>query len=282
MFLRLIFTIFLLLWFPLGALAAYIYPVNDSSDLGIGSVFEIKIMLDTEDRDVNAIEGVLDLPLDLIRVKKINTSNSVISFWLEEPSLSSGNIKFSGIIPGGYQGEGVLFSALVEANKEGSGGVSLGQARVLLNDGLGTETETSISGINFRVLGKADKSSQVDFDIEIDIYPPEGFTPIISSSPLVFDGQYFVVFNAQDKISGIDYYEVSENGGEFVRAESPHVLENQSMDTEVKVKAVDKNGNSRVEVVNERKNTNYAMYLTLVILILVVFLFGRRLKSNEK
>ncbi len=88
------------------------------------------------------------------------------------------------------------------------------------------------------------------------------------SDQRVFDGQYFIIFDAQDKQTGIDHYEVlesepgAESAGEsgrsdlirrFIKgktpqwkvAQSPYLLEDQKLQSEVHVKAVDKAGNER-------------------------------------
>ena len=57
---------------------------------------------------------------------------------------------------------------------------------------------------------------------------------------------YFLVFSGIDKQTGIDYYEVKEGQGNWKRAEFPYVLEDQTLQGIIEVRAVDKAGNERI------------------------------------
>jgi hypothetical protein len=61
----------------------------------------------------------------------------------------------------------------------------------------------------------------------------------------VFGGLYYIVFSTVDKQSGVDHYEVFENGA-WEKVVSPYKLPDQSLKSEIKVKAIDKAGNERV------------------------------------
>jgi len=71
--------------------------------------------------------------------------------------------------------------------------------------------------------------------ISLDRELPESFTPFVEQSPVLFDGKAVLVFVTQDKLSGIDHYEVAEakpaflGDGDLVweNAVSPYVLKDQ-------------------------------------------------------
>jgi len=107
-----------------------------------------------------------------------------------------------------------------------------------------------------RVPGEA-WSDKVTYRFMIDTTPPEPFEPQIGQDPKVFEGKYFLSFATVDKMSGIDYYQVLEadRGGyqfgtkkkaEWKIAKSPYLLEDQSLRSVIKVKAIDKAGNERI------------------------------------
>jgi hypothetical protein len=198
---------------------------------------QIDFFMDTQGKSINAIQGEISFP-DTLELKEIKDGNSIINFWIERPSADS--LKFSGIIPGGYNGEnGFLFSAIFETKTERKDNVSLSNVRAFINDGKGTETEVKIFG---QVPDLKPQTME-------DNIPPESFVLEIASDQNLFEGKYFLVFATQDKKSGISRYEVKEGQGkEFVVAESPYLLRNQDLDQKIFVKAVDKAGNERIEV----------------------------------
>ncbi|MBU2529707.1 MAG: hypothetical protein KKD35_01605 [Elusimicrobia bacterium] len=205
-------------------------------------------------------------------MKEIKDGNSIIAFWVERPkAVSENEVRFSGIIPGGYtEKKGLIFSMIFQAQTEGGGIVEIHDARALRNDGKGTEADTTISDLQFVVSGKAavPKAPIEKKDIE----PPEVFEPIISQNETMFEGGYFLVFVTQDKGSGIDYCKVCEGKRQCVIAESPYLLQNQNLNNEIIVKAIDKSGNERVVVLPPQKpKPSYKNYLLFAILIMGVF-----------
>jgi len=89
-------------------------------------------------------------------------------------------------------------------------------------------------------------SKKITFRAMIDTTPPEDFKPEIGRDPAIFEGKYFLSFATTDKTSGIDYYEVKEGKRDFKKAGSPYSLEDQSLQSTILVKAVDKAGNERI------------------------------------
>ncbi|MFH1451003.1 MAG: cohesin domain-containing protein [bacterium] len=130
--------------------------------------------------------------------------------------------------------------------------------------------------------------------IMIDATPPEPFIPKIGKEKSVYEGKYFLSFSAEDKASGVDYYEVYESKKELFKKESssgwkkvksPYVLENQLLNGVIKVRAVDKAGNERiVEVVLPAKPFPYktAGIIIFLLLILIVIIARRKVKKTVK
>ena len=209
----------------------------------------VAVTLNSEDEDVNAIEGTLTFPEDRWTFQEIRTGNSIVSLWIQEPSsptCSDGvcRILWSGIIPGGFSGRhGIVFSIELSARRAGSSRFEIHNARVLLNDGSGSPATLRLAAAEIVAVGKS--AEPLSPLISLDRTAPEPFTPEISRTPLAFDNQWFVSFNARDRETGVAYYEVREGSGEYVRAENPYLLKDQTLRSRVVVRAVDYAGNVR-------------------------------------
>lgn len=76
---------------------------------------------------------------------------------------------------------------------------------------------------------------------------PESFPLLLGQEADAYGGKRFVSFIAADAASGIDYFLVRENGGNWAKAENLHVLADDAFEGVLEVKAVDKAGNERIE-----------------------------------
>ena len=116
-----------------------------SSAFAADTLFEAGFFLNTENENINALEGKIVFPEKLLELKEIRTGDSIISFWIEQPEASNGEILFSGIILGGYLGKkGLIFSAVFQSRQEGRDPIEIRDVRTLLNDGEGTEADAKI------------------------------------------------------------------------------------------------------------------------------------------
>lgn len=238
----------------------------ESKNIKVGDQFEVKVLLNTEDENINAMEGSVVFPESWVGLKEIKSGNSIISFWSQAPKATGNKINFSGVVPGGYAGRnGLVLSLIFESKAEGSGSIEIEKAAALLNDGKGTPASVKISNLKLVISGNtAEPKTLVDTS---DTDPPEEFSPAISRDETIFEGQNFLVFATQDKGSGIDYYEVCEGKSECVRAENLYLLKNQNLDEEIIVYAVDKSGNKRVATLYPSKSTPWyakPFYLAII------------------
>ncbi|MDP2162330.1 MAG: hypothetical protein Q8K02_17755, partial [Flavobacterium sp.] len=184
------------------AFAAEAFFKTKTQEIKTNQSFEVGIFINTDRESINAIEGKIIFPRDLLEIKKINDGNSIINFWIEKPkSVSEGQIAFSGIVPGGYNdSQGLIFSITFLAKKEGIGIIEFNGVKVLRNDGKGTEATLTISDFQFLIsnppAGKP--APQVTTPKTEDRNPPEEFTPQIAADPALFKGEWFLVFATQD------------------------------------------------------------------------------------
>jgi hypothetical protein len=257
---------------PSGANAAEIILSSDIKNIKVGDQFEVAFLLNTKDESINAVESAIIFPQNILELKEIKSSNSIISFWSQPPKASGNQINFSGVVPGGYAGRnGYVFSMIFQARAEGVSTIEISKIMALRNDGKGTPVQTTISELQLVVEGKAVAPKIVTQEKDTD--PPEEFLPTIGRDESIFAGKYFLVFAAQDKGSGIDHYEVCEGKTECVETDSLYLLKNQSLNEEIIVKAIDKNGNIKVVTLPPQKiNSWYTNPLYLVIIVGVALL----------
>ncbi len=292
-----IFTILIVslsLSFALPARAAEIFFEAQSNQMRIGDEIQITLFLHTENEEINALEGLIIFPQELLELKEIRDGNSFVKFWIERPRIETllrqgfggqagGEIIFSGITPGGYKSDkGFIFSIIFQAKTSGEGTINFESVRVLKNDGQGTPVQVRISPYQFVTSpsdGQAsEKQKQSLIAVIKDTEPPESFVPEIVSTPTLFEGKQVLIFATQDKKSGIDHYEIKETRQRFFTfvskwfpAESPYVLKDPELRSYVFVKAVDKAGNER-EVKLEPRNplVRYENYENWFIIILAI------------
>ena len=259
----------------------------------IGYIEEVELFLKTNNNEsVNAFEISVEYPSEFLKLKDWSDGNSIINLWIKEPKNNNGTFSFQGIIPGGYSEErGLLMTLYFESLREGSAGITIrNDSLILLNDGEGTEAETSFSfaKINIKLPEEELPKDKPLLEFTENI-SPEPFTPIISRSDEIYGGNYFLIFSTQDKNSGINYYEVSEGEEPFRIAQSPYLLRNQRLDKNIKVRAVDKAGNERIETVlaekaelEEDKFKEALFFGVLLLLITILVIFAKYLYNKAR
>ncbi|MFN3301693.1 MAG: cohesin domain-containing protein [Patescibacteria group bacterium] len=276
-------------------LAAEISFKTKTNEIQVGKQFEVEIFINTPEESVNAFEGKIIFPTDLLRLKEIKDGNSIINFWINRPKLERDTIVFSGITPGGFQGtSGLLFSVIFEAKSEGIANFKINEARVLRNDGQGSLAILTIRPFEMRISSIVSNSIPTVRVIK-DFEPPETFLPEIAKNELIFGGKWFVAFATQDKASGIDHYEIKESRQKilslfkkWIWAESPYLLRDQKLHSFIWIKAVDKAGNKRIVKISPRyplswyKNyENWVIIIIMVIFLVAVILAIKKRKRDK-
>lgn len=293
------FFVFLIILIPsLYVEAATLQLTKPTTKISQEDEFQVDVVLTSKDKDVNALEGFLYFPVDVLKVSRVIDGGSIINFWVNNPASeenqASNFVKFSGVIPGGYAGEkGKLFSIVFKALKSGNAKITLDKASALENNGSGDSVPLLLQNVSLVIEKSAGKLVLVDDKLSLDTVPPELFDPQIGQDKGIYDGKRFLVFAAVDKDSGIERYEVSEGLEEptttsWKVAISPYILNDQTGNSALFVKAVDRAGNERIAKVNQNFSTNYGVmrYLTewfwiilIVGLSLILIVVIKRKKS---
>lgn len=303
-YITLIFLLSVSLILPLIGQAAELYLESSEKSYYIDETFITNIRINVGNNEsINAIEGYLKFPSDILEVKDFSTGNSILTF-IQEPKIhkEEGFISFIGIIPGGYSGRVVgdpgqsnllgkiifhsIFSGRAEIVFEDS-------SQALLSDGEGTLAELINKGLIIEIQPVDDiKPIQNEWqeELEKDKTPPEDFNPEI----IEIDGKYYLAFFTKDKDSGIDYYQVLEKNFwtdinkllgrvKWINTESPYLLKGQSLSSKIEIKAIDKAGNEKIVKLPVTYSLPwYKNYFIWVILIISILYFIWRIIVKQK
>jgi hypothetical protein len=260
------------------ASAATLYMDPNAVSLNRGDAAKVSIRLDTDEASgecINAVDGVISYSENIIPVD-ITVGKSIFPIWVENPIINkeARTISFAGGIPNGYcgrvQGDPNLTNTLVEIFFRAPGmQVGGGEARTsavvefaeqttaYLNDGQGTHADLKTLGATFTLADNVGSEILDPWsgDVQADDIPPEEFSASVES----IDNQWYVVFNTTDKQTGISHYEVIEESysqsklfdfgaatAPWVETRSPHLLKDQSRNSVIRVKAIDKAGNEYI------------------------------------
>jgi hypothetical protein len=236
------------------------------------------------------------------RVRDIRFTGSVVSLWISRPVVNErGTLTFAGLIPGGYQGtpektgHGNVMTLILEPTEIGMHTLTFTpETTVLLNDGEGSKAALTTSPRVLRV--GADDGLPKESLVTEDVEPPLTFTPqVIDGVPYGID-QQVLIFDAQDKESGIAGYEIAFSGIQtsaydslaWQKTESPYPLSDEQLTQYVYVRAVDMKGNFRVAVLSPYHFSivafvsSWLWYLLAGIVVAVlIYRHRRRLKKTS-
>jgi hypothetical protein len=288
-----LFSLFLFLFFVTPVFAAEIFFGANNKEVNLDSKFEIGIFLDTQGDNINAMEGTIMFPSNALEFQGVYNGNSNITFWVQQPTLiAKDSVSFSGIIPGGFTGnKGYLFSLIFKATKKGKITINSNNEKIYLNDGQGSFVDIKRAPLALDIV---EKGSAPNFIPLYDPNPPEPFEPQVSRDKNIFEGKWFLAFATQDKGLGIDHYEIMEGGqfGSFaslfpkkqwVIAQSPYLLPDQTLKSIIYVKAIDKAGNERIEKVKAQNSLlwyeNYFIWGIIVIICIIIFIWYKLWKK---
>lgn len=261
--------------------AAGVYFEPQEAIAGTERDFSVGVMIDAENQ-INAVSVGIFIPPEITLADAV-LGNSIINFWVDKPNFdeSSGLLTFSGIIPGGFQGEKepLLIVKFKTTKQEGKTYLNFNKekTKVYLHTPEGVEDLLKLGSLALTI-AKGKENSGVE---TVDRDPPEDFKPEISRNPNIFGNKWFLVFAAQDKGFGIFRYEVCEGSKrKCVPAESPYLLQNQNLNKNIFIKAVDKAGNEKIAALPPQKPLQgHENYFIIGIIILGIVVAYRMIKN---
>lgn len=259
--------------------ATTVYFDSDKPVIYQDDTFLVSLKISATDKSINAVDGTVLYDQSRLEIKEVSTGNSWFTLWPKPPAFSNenGSLSFVGGASGGFLGEGgTVLRIVFLAKSKGEAKIDfLDGFSVFLNDGLGTSINPWLRPFSLNISKRpAEIPAEDEWQnlLEKDKTPPEFTEAVISRDPHIFDNKYFVSFLATDKDSGIDYYEIKEGDRDFVRIESPHLLQDQSLKETVQIKAVDMAGNKSVITpkLAPVQGIPYKTYLIWILIVLVI------------
>jgi len=261
-----------------------------------GDTFIVNLKINTPDTLINVVDGTILYDNSKLNIKEVITGNSLFAFWPAPPIIFNdiGELRFVGGVSDGFQGNGgSILQIVFLAKSEGEPIIDfLDGFSVFLNDGQGTQISPELEPLLVGILERPlDVPIQDEWQIvlEKDKTSPGFIEAIISQDQHIFDNQYFVSFLATDKESGISHYEIQEGINGFIPTKSPHLLQDQSLESTLQIKAVDMAGNESLitPILTEAQGVPYGTYViwslgVLAILILILLLWRLRMAKSRK
>lgn len=285
---------------PQLSLGAVLYFQPSGGVFYFEETFPVEVKIKTEGECINVVKGEIKYSFEVLEVRDFFLAESILKLWIQPPQVlpEEGKIIFIGGIPGEYCGtfldnENSLLKIIFQVKnlkEERLAQLEFSEnSQIFLNDGQGSLGKLNFEKASFKISAQKKFSKEESWKRIIleDKIPPEPFEIIISKDPLIFDGKYFIVFETQDKQSGIDHYEVKEGKSGWKRAKSPYLLEDQTLKSEIQVKAIDKAGNERISriIPQEKTKTIWAFkglsFVLFVSFFLLLFAFQKKRKNDK-
>lgn len=274
-----VLTMTLVFGLPIITQAASLYLDPPFADIYRSDAIITSVRLDV-DKEIGECINVFDIVINytepLIPVD-VSLGQSFVPLWIQAPVIDTTNrtISMLGGIPNGYcgrvAGDSNLTNVLADIifRLPGNEVVDVDTAlisfspntSVLLNDGRGTTASLRTFRAEYRLYDEAGEEIRDEWTaiINADTIPPEPFEVTLHKGDLATNGKYFIEFNTTDKQSGLSHYEVMEErdfknnffsfgaaNAPWTRERSPYVLDDQSLRSIIRVKAIDKAGNERI------------------------------------
>jgi hypothetical protein len=307
--------------------AATLYLDPHTAELNRGDAIVVAIRLDTDEAAlecINAVDGVISYSDTIVPVD-ISLGESIFPVWVESPTINDATktITFAGGIPNGYCGrvEGdpnltntiaeIIFRSRVpyisgETERVAASVLFTDQTTAYENDGLGTKAELTTYGATFSISPEVG-TEIVDTwseEVQADTLPPEAFSIALERDKTTFGGKAYIVFNTTDKQTGISHYEVIEEStsesklfrfgaanNPWEKTRSPFVLKDQSLNSLIRVRAIDKAGNEYIATLQPDPSMQtiplkhtlviaFSIFVALGALVLLVF--TRILRTKKK
>lgn len=245
----------------------------------VGQLIEISVLVNGEGESLNAYEGTIEIP-SALSVVEVRDTSSLVRLWLTKPTAQQ-SIPFSGITPGGFNGNGVLFTILARVEKQGGFTISPKQVALYKNDGKGSLAETK----SFALVLQSEVSAQETPPLELpqDTEPPQQFVIDILRDKELTNNEVLISFATTDSGTGVAYYELIESDGATQTVVSPLVIKREIFERKITLRAIDYNGNVREEYVRIEGVSPLApmsLFLSIAALLcailIAVTLFWRR------
>jgi hypothetical protein len=295
--------LFIVTFVPTTTEAATLYLEPNQALINPGDTLVMAVRINPEPGQcINAIDGVIEYDPQIQPVD-ISRGQSIFPLWVEEPTIDRDNnrITFAGGIPNGYcgriQGDPRLTNEILKIVFQVPGmRIAFGEqsptttvrfadaTTVYLNDGRGSIAQLLTNEATLVVGDKPGGTIRNDWVtlVQADDQNPNEFSIALQRDRQIFNNKYFIIFNTTDKQTGIAHYEVIEEPLEesglfgwgavdapWQRARSPYVLSDQSLNSIIRVRAVDKAGNEYVATLIPEESLRGIPFNTIIEYVII-------------
>jgi hypothetical protein len=139
---------------PAFALAATMSVVPSATSVSTGDIVTVRVTVNPQGTAVNNAEAVLHFPAGILEALSISKAGSVFPLWVEDPNFSNaaGTVSFNGGVPNpGVSNAGTVISISFHALRAGTASLSLSDAAVRANDGMGTDVLSGTYGTQIAI-----------------------------------------------------------------------------------------------------------------------------------
>lgn len=283
-------ALILILWIiPARSFAVSFNLFTKSNNYQQGSEFYVDVLVDPQGQSINGIDG--EISITSSSVLRIEDGGSVVKNWISRPSATikgdTTSIVFSGITPNGFGGyansnkkEGLVFRIVLKPQKNGQINLILKNLLVTKNDGEGTSIDVKGKSLTINISNSGTNEKYASIDTE----RPEVNYEIVNDQNL-FEGKKSLVFSVIDSKSGFKNAYVKEGTKDFVLADSPYLLEDQSLRGIILLKVTDNAGNETLVTIRPTLYAylpiNSLSILALIVLVCVAIMFYIKNKKNK-
>ncbi|HUC31337.1 MAG TPA: cohesin domain-containing protein, partial [Candidatus Paceibacterota bacterium] len=136
--------------------------VSSESSASIGDTIDVSVRVDSDGQTVNAAQGTIQYPVDILQVVSVDDSNSIFNVWATPPSVntSTGAISFLGGSTNSFSGTS-LYVLDVTFVVKGTGTATLDftNAGVTAGDGTGADILDGTTPLSINVNGAGTPSA---------------------------------------------------------------------------------------------------------------------------
>ncbi len=275
---------FFLLLLPFCSQAAVLRTAFDENLLKSSGKAIASIYLDSPGENINALSAEIVLISGQARFSEIRDGDSIISAWIERPEIKDTKIVFAGIIPGGFSG---MYSASSKEPQPGlvlklgissdaPGEVVLGIKNLQAYSGNGDAATISTDPEKLTIVFSK-KTSDSEAGLSADSIAPVFTDSTVTQLNNETKG-WFAVFNAEDRDSGIDYFEIQETYNNapdelaWRKTASPYKLNDQHRRHTIFIKAVDRSGNEKIVKIAPASLSPFEQWAWIIGVVLVLAL----------
>lgn len=140
--------------FALSAHAATLELALEKSITSAKEDIAVLVTINSEGQDVNTVQASISFPAGLLEVTKVDHSNSIFSFWLQEPTFDNnkGTIRFAGGSISGFNGSSLkVIQISFRVKGSGSGRLGVTDGAITASDGTGSNVYTTAKGLDINI-----------------------------------------------------------------------------------------------------------------------------------